>query len=64
MILTWNMISNWTWQEKQKNFKKNNDDVNLEQSGSRIPGALSVKPIFSLIVAFYLTRTENRTINL
>ena len=35
--------------------------VNLEQSGSRIPEAEFVKLIFSLIVIFYLTKTENRT---
>ena len=34
--------------------------ANLEQSGSRIPEAQSVKLIFSLIVTFYLTKTENR----
>ena len=33
----------------------------LEQSGSWIPDALSIKLIFSLIVTFYLTKTENRT---
>ena len=35
--------------------------ANLEQSGSRIPVAQSVKLKFSLTVAFYLTKTENRT---
>ena len=35
--------------------------ANLEQSGSRIPDAQTVKLIFSLIVTFYLTKTENRT---
>ena len=35
--------------------------ANLEQSGSRIPDAQSVKLMFSLIVTFHLTRTENRT---
>ena len=35
--------------------------ANLEQSGSRIPDAWSVKLTFSLIVTFYLTKTENRT---
>ena len=35
--------------------------ANLEQSGSRIPDAESVKFIFSLIVTFYITKTENRT---
>ena len=34
--------------------------ANLEQSGSRIR---EVKLIFALIVAFYLTKTENRTKN-
>ena len=34
--------------------------INLEQPGSRTPGALSVKRMFSLIVTFYLTKTENR----
>ena len=33
----------------------------LEQSGSWIPDADSVKLIFSLIVTFYITKTENRT---
>ena len=35
--------------------------ANLEQSGSRIPEAQSVKLIFSLNVIFRLTKTENRT---
>ena len=35
--------------------------VNLEQSGSRIPDAWSVKLKFTLIVTFYLTKTVNRT---
>ena len=35
--------------------------ANLEQSGSRIRDTWSVKLKFSLIVAFYLTRTESRT---
>ena len=35
--------------------------ANLEQSGSRIPEVQSVKLMFSLIVTFYLTKTENRT---
>ena len=35
--------------------------TNLEQSGGWIPDALSVKPKFSLIVTFYLTKTENRS---
>ena len=35
--------------------------ANLEQSGSWIPDTQSVKLISSLIVAFYLTKTENRT---
>ena len=53
---------------RSKNF---DDDVmsesffqfmaNLEQFGSRIPDAESVKLIFSLIVTFYITKTENRT---
>ena len=34
---------------------------NLGQSGSRIPDAWSLKRMFSLIVTFYLTKTENRT---
>ena len=33
----------------------------LEQSGSRIPEAWSVKFTFSLTVTFYLTQNENRT---
>ena len=32
---------------------------NLEQSGGRIPE--SAKVMFSVIVTFYLTKTENRT---
>ena len=35
--------------------------VNLEQSGSRVPDAWSVKLTFSLIATFYLTKTGNRT---
>ena len=35
--------------------------TNLEQSGGWIPDAWSVKPKFSLIVTFYLTKTENRS---
>ena len=35
--------------------------ANLEQSGSLIPDAYSVKLKFSLIVMFYLTSLENRT---
>ena len=35
--------------------------ANLEQSGSRIPDAYSVKLSFSLKVTFYLTKTESRT---
>ena len=35
--------------------------ANLEQSGSQIPGAKFVKLIFSLRVAFYLTKSENIT---
>ena len=34
--------------------------ANLEQSESRIPGAGSVKRTFSLIVAFYLTKTAKK----
>ena len=34
---------------------------NLEKSGSLIPDPQSVKPMFSLIVTFNLTKTENRT---
>ena len=37
--------------------------ANLEQSGSRIPEVQSVKLMFSLIVTFHLTKTENRTKN-
>ena len=35
--------------------------ANLEQSENRIPDAQSVKLIFSLMVTFYLRKTENRT---
>ena len=35
--------------------------ANLEQSGSPIPDAWSVTLTFSLIVTFYLRKTENRT---
>ena len=35
--------------------------ANLEQSGIWIPHAQFVKLMFSLIVTFYLTKTENRT---
>ena len=36
----------------------------LEHSGSQIPDAQSVKLTFSLVVTFYLTKTESRTKNL
>ena len=36
---------------------------NLEQSGSQNPDAESAKPMFSLIVTFHLTKTENKTRN-
>ena len=60
----------------KKDVKKFDDDVmrencdvlvifpinaDLEQFRSRISDAQSVKPTFSLIVTFYLTKTENRT---
>ena len=35
--------------------------ANLEQSESHIPDAQSVKLVFSLMVTFYFTKTENRT---
>ena len=35
--------------------------ANLQQSGSRISNAWSVKLTFSLMVTFYLTKRENRT---
>ena len=35
--------------------------TNLEQSGGRIPDTESAKVMFSVIVTFYLTKTENRT---
>ena len=35
--------------------------VDLEQSEKQIPGSWSVKDTFSLILFFYLTKTENRT---
>ena len=35
--------------------------ANLEQSGGRIPDTESAKVMFSVIVTFYLTKTENRT---
>ena len=35
--------------------------ANLEELGSCIPGAWSVKFTFLLIVTFYLTKTESRT---
>ena len=35
--------------------------ADLKQSGSQILDSWSVKHIFSLIVTFYLTKTENRT---
>ena len=34
--------------------------TNLEQSGSRVPEAWSLKLTFSLTVTFWLTKTENR----
>ena len=35
--------------------------ANMQQSGSRVPDAYPVKRIFSLIVIFYIPKTENRT---
>ena len=35
--------------------------ANLEQSGNRIPDAWSLLLTFSLILIFYLTKTEGRT---
>ena len=35
--------------------------TNLEQSGGRIPDTESAKVMFSVIVTFCLTKTENRT---
>ena len=35
--------------------------TNLEQSGSQIPDAWSIKLSFSLIVTFYVTKNGNRT---
>ena len=35
--------------------------ANLQPSGSLISDAWSIKLIFSLIVTFYLTKTQNRT---
>ena len=35
--------------------------ANLQQRGSRIPDALSIKLTFSLIVTFYLTEDKSRT---
>ena len=34
--------------------------ANLEQSGSQIRDAWSVKLVFSLIVTFYITKTEKK----
>ena len=33
--------------------------ANMQQSGSRVPDAYPVKRIFSLIVIFYIPKTEN-----
>ena len=49
------------WRQIVKSLDFFQFTVNLEQSGSRIPDAQSVKLIFSLIVTFRLTKTENRT---
>ena len=46
------------WQMLLSNFRLM---TNLEQSGSWIPDAWSVKLKFSLIVAFYFTKTKNRS---
>ena len=35
--------------------------ANLEPPGDRIPDTESAKVMFSVIVTFYLTKTENRT---
>ena len=35
--------------------------ANMQQSGSRVPDAYPVKRVFSLIVIFYIPKTENRT---
>ena len=46
------------WQMLLSNFRLMTD---LEQSGRWIPDAWSVKLKFSLMVAFYLTKTKNRS---
>ena len=57
-----------TSQKIDKDLMSKNCDVivifqfmaNLEKSRSRIPDTESAKLMFSLIVTFYLTKTENR----
>ena len=77
MILTWNLDHYLHLTRETKKSQKIIDDnvmsengesvlffqftANLEQSGSRIPDARPVKFMFSLIVTFYVTKTENRT---
>ena len=59
-----NIKINWRWRHFGKLWRHLlffQFTTNLVQSGSRIPDAQSVKIIFSLIVAFYLRKTENRT---
>ena len=75
MILTWNLdqqlkLTSETRQRQKKltmtscqQTQLSNSQLmtNLEQSGSWIPDTWSVKLTFSLIVTFYLTKTENRS---
>ena len=77
MILTWNLDQQLNLTRETKQRQKNLTMAscqqvvmslsfikfldNLEQSGSRISDAYSVKLIFSLKVTFYLTKTGSRT---
>ena len=74
MILTWNLdqLLNLTRETRQseKDLTMTSCNnfflfiANLQPSGpsgSRIPDACSVELIFSLLITFYLTKSENRT---
>ena len=57
---TWQRQKKWWWRHVGK-LGRHCHFSHLEQYGSRIPDAWSVKFTFSSTVTFYLTKTENRT---
>ena len=77
MILTWNLGQQLNFIRETKQRQKSVTMMScwkivtslsffqfmaiLEKSGSQIPDAESAKLMFSLIVTFYLIKTENRT---